>query len=48
MQVEKCLPLSLAYHKKIVANVGRKMAEEKKFERNKRGPWGKKTHNTKN
>ncbi len=46
MQLEKCLPLSSAYHC-IVANVERKMAEEEKFERNKRGPW-KKKNNTKN
>jgi hypothetical protein len=41
MQLEKCLPLSSAYHC-IVANVERKMAEEEKFERNKRRPWKKK------
>ncbi len=43
MQLEKCLPLSSAYHKNMVANVERKMAKEEKFERNQRGPWGKKT-----
>jgi len=48
MQLEKCLPLSSAYYKNIVANVERKMAEEEKSERNKRGPWGKKKNNTKN
>jgi hypothetical protein len=26
----------------MVANVERKMAKEEKFERNQRGPWGKK------
>jgi hypothetical protein len=42
MELEKCLPLSSAYYKNIVANVERKMAEEEKSERNKRGPWEKK------
>jgi hypothetical protein len=41
MQLEKCLPLSSAYQC-IVANVVWKMAEEEKFERNKRRPWKKK------
>jgi hypothetical protein len=49
MELEKCLPLSSAYYKNIVANVERKMAEEEKSERNKRGPWEKKKkNNTKN
>jgi len=47
MQLEKCLPLSSAYYKNIVANVERKMAEEEKSERNKRGPWEKKKNKTK-
>jgi hypothetical protein len=41
MLLGKCPPLSSAYHTQV-ANVERKMAEEEKFERTKRGPSRKK------
>jgi hypothetical protein len=45
MLLGKCPPLSSAYHTQV-ANVERKMAEEEKFERTKRGPSRKKKKKT--